>query len=159
MHLLKHGAAEAVALIFGEHADGLNVGGVGYDHGSAVADSAPAALVAFRVLHRQLEHVVGAGRVDQLFEEHVDVPGVGGEQGGFHAVHGLHVGKFGNAQAGAQSQVTQCQIIQRKVIQRQVVLHDIVGSAHLALLLCGSLCGLGGLLLLAGEHCGGDLCV
>ena len=79
------------------------------------------------------------------------MPGVGGEQGGFHAVHGLHVGKFGNAQAGAHSQ-----IIQRQVIQCQVVSHDIVGSAHLALLLRGSLCGL---LLLAGEHCGGDLCV
>ena len=82
----------------------------------------------------------------QLFEEHIDVPGVGGKQCGFHAVHGLHIGKFGNAQAGAQCQV----------IQRQVVSHDIVGSAHLALLLRGSLCGL---LLLAGEHCGGDLCV
>ena len=82
------------------------------------------------------------------------MPGVGGKQGGFHAVHGLHVGKFGNAQAGAQ-----CQIIQCQVIQRQVVSHDIVGSAHLALLLCGSLRSLCGLLLLAGEHCGGDLCV
>ena len=100
VHLLEHGATVAVALVLGEHADGLNVGGVGYDHGSAVADSAPAALVIFRTFCRQFEHVVGSGRVGQLFEEHVDVPGVGGEQGGFHAVHGLHVGKFGNAQAG-----------------------------------------------------------
>ena len=103
VHLLEHGAAEAVALVLGEHADGLNVSGVGYDHGSAVTDGAPVALAAFRVLPRQLEHVVGAGRVGQFLKEHVDVPGVGGEQGGFHAVHGLHVREFGNAQAGAQS--------------------------------------------------------
>ena len=100
VHLLEHGATEAVTLVLGEHADGLNVGGVGYDHGSAVTDGAPAALVIFRTFCRQFEHVVGSGRVGQLFEEHVDVPGVGGEQCGFHAVHGLHVGKFGNAQAG-----------------------------------------------------------
>ena len=103
VHLLKHGATEAVALVLGEHADGLNVGGVGYDHGSAVADSAPAAFVIFRTFCGQFQHVVGAGRVGQFLKEHVDVPGVGGEQGGFHAVHSLHVREFGNAQASAQS--------------------------------------------------------
>ena len=115
MHLLEHGSAVTVALVLGKHADGLNVGGVGYDHGSAVADGAPATLVAFRVLPRHLKHVVGAGRVGQLLKEHVDVPGVGGEQGGLHAVHCLHVREFGNAQAGAQI---------------QVIPHDIFSSAH-----------------------------
>ncbi len=67
-------------------------------------------LVAFRVLHRQLEHAVGESG-GSAHREHVDVPGHRRKQCGFHAAHCSHIREFGNAQAGTQSQVVSSHVI------------------------------------------------
>ena len=92
MHLLEHGPAEAVPLVLGKHTDGLHVSGIGDHHGAAIADSEPGIfpigevpfgnglrVITHRVLRGDLQQVVRAGRVGDFRQEHVDVPGVGGE--------------------------------------------------------------------------------
>ena len=126
-----------------EPTDGLNIGGVLRPwFRQPTARQLPS---LSSNLQLAIQYVVGASRVGQLFEEHVDA-GVDGEQDGFHACMAC-TSTVRQCADGSPSQVIQCQVISRYLL----------GSTHLALprgSLCSNFCAL---LLLAGKHCGGDL--